>query len=120
MAPGGWTPWEVLAFALFAGTVPWTALCAGNALLGFAILMRAGDPPAVVLPALRRARPGAVPGLATAIAACVRNEDMRAVLPPLGRLLGGLVAVGDAVGFNLWLLSDNGDAPLAAAEGVEV
>ena len=56
MAPGGWTVWEALAFACFAGTVPWTALCAANALAGFAVLMAARDPPAAVLPALRRAR----------------------------------------------------------------
>ena len=39
MAPGGWTVWEALAFACFAGTAPWTALCAANALAGFAVLM---------------------------------------------------------------------------------
>ena len=52
MAPGGWTAWEVLAFACFAGTAPWTALCAANAAVGFAVLMGAADPPAAVLPAL--------------------------------------------------------------------
>ncbi|MBV1795832.1 glucans biosynthesis glucosyltransferase MdoH [Siccirubricoccus sp. G192] len=119
MAPGGWTSWEVLAFACFAGTAPWTALCAANAITGFAILMRKGDPPAAVLPALRRARPGA-PQLATAIAVCIRNEEMAGVLPPLGRLLDGLAATGAAERFTLWLLSDTQDPALAAAEAAAI
>lgn len=115
MAPGGWTAWEAAAFLCLAGTVPWTALCATNALVGLALLMGARDPAAAVLPALRRARQG-VPRLATAIAVCVRNEDMEAVLPPLGRLLDGLAAAGAAERFTLWILSDTADPALAAAE----
>jgi len=115
MAPGGWTLWEALAFLCFAGTAPWTALCAGNALIGLVILLRSADPPAAVLPALRRARPG-VPALSTAIAVCIRNEDMGAVLPPLSRLLDGLAAAGAAGRFRLWLLSDTQDPAAVAAE----
>jgi membrane glycosyltransferase len=118
MAPGAWTVWEVAAFACFAGTAPWTALCAANALLGFALLMAAADPAAAVLPALRRARTmaAAPPRLSTAIAVCVRNEPMEAVLPPLGHLLDGLAARGAADRFTLWLLSDTTDPALAARE----
>lgn len=117
MAPGGWTAWEALAFACFAGTAPWTALCAANALVGFAILLRAPDPPAAVLPALRVAQPGP-PRLRTAIAVCLRNEDMAAVLPPLARLLDGLAAAGAGDRFTLWLLSDT--AGPAAEEAAAV
>jgi membrane glycosyltransferase len=121
MAPGGWTVWEALAFACFAGTVPWTALCAANALAGFAVLMGAPDPPAAVLPSLREARAAAAaaarpPRLSTAIAVCVRNERMEEVLPPLGRLLDGLDARGAGGRFALWLLSDTADPALAARE----
>ncbi|TDH60216.1 glucans biosynthesis glucosyltransferase MdoH [Dankookia rubra] len=115
LAPGGWTPWEVLLLACFAGTAPWTALCAANALVGGAILLAAPDPPAAVLPALRRARPGA-PSLHTAIAVCIRAEEMGAVLPPLARLLDGLEAAGAAGRFTLWFLSDTADPLAAAAE----
>ncbi|MDI3309450.1 MAG: glucans biosynthesis glucosyltransferase MdoH [Acetobacteraceae bacterium] len=115
MAPGGWTPWEVLVFACLAGTAPWTALCAANAIIGFRILMRAPDPPAAVLPALRLARPGA-PRLSTAIAVCIRNEPVGAVLPPLGRLLDGLAAAGAGDRFTLWLLSDTQDPGLTLEE----
>nr|WP_135466650.1 glucans biosynthesis glucosyltransferase MdoH [Crenalkalicoccus roseus] len=115
MAPGGWTTWEALAFLCLAGTAPWTALCAANALTGFAIRLGAGDPAAAVLPALRQAPPGP-PRLSTAIAVCVRNEDMAAVLPPLGRLLDGLAAAGAAERFTLWILSDTRHPALALAE----
>jgi membrane glycosyltransferase len=117
MAPGGWTLWEALAFLCFAGTAPWTALCAANALTGFAIRLGArGDPAAAVVPALRAAREGGVPRLSTAIAVCVRNEDMASVLPPLARLRDGLAAVGAAERFTVWILSDTQDPRLAAAE----
>src|SRR4051794_17911751 len=84
LAPGAWTVWEALLLACFAGTAPWTALCAANALVGGVILLRSPPPPSAVLPALRRARPGGG-RLRTAIAVCIRNEDMAEVLPPLAR-----------------------------------
>ncbi|MBL6455441.1 glucans biosynthesis glucosyltransferase MdoH [Belnapia sp. T6] len=115
MAPGGWTVWEVLAFLCFAGTAPWTALCAANAVVGLLILLRAPDPPSAVLPALTRIRPGAG-RLHTAIAVCIRNEAMDQVLPPLARLLDGLAEAGAAGRFTLWFLSDTQDPVLAAAE----
>ncbi|CAH0287738.1 glucans biosynthesis glucosyltransferase MdoH [Roseomonas sp. CECT 9278] len=111
LAPGGWTPWEALILACFLGTVPWSALSAANALVGLAILLGARDPPAAVLPALRAASP-APPRRRTAIAICIRNEDMAAVLPPLGRLMDGLPPEL----FALWVLSDTPAGPAAEAE----
>jgi membrane glycosyltransferase len=111
LAPGGWTVWEILILLCFLGTVPWSALSAANALVGLVILQAARDPPAAVLPALRAARPGP-PRTRSAIAICVRNEDMDAVLPPLGRLMDGLPAAQ----FDLWVLSDTPEGPAAAAE----
>ncbi len=115
MAPGGWTGWEVLAFLCLAGAAPWNALCVANALTGLGIRLVARDPAATVLPALRAAREG-VPRLSTAIAVCIRNEEMGAVLPPLARLLDGIAATGAAERFTLWFLSDTQDPDAAAAE----
>lgn len=115
LAPGGWTPWEVLILLCFLGTVPWSALSAANALLGLAILLCAKDPVAAVLPQLRAARPPPPEGR-TAITVCVRNEDMGAVLPPLGRLMEGLAARGAGDRFVLWVLSDTPPGPEAEAE----
>ncbi|WP_243634488.1 glucans biosynthesis glucosyltransferase MdoH [Roseicella frigidaeris] len=113
LAPGGWSAWEWLLLLAFAGTAPWTALCAGNALVGLALRLGTPDPAAAVLPALRHLRPG-LPAARTAIAVCIRNEDMAQVLPPLGRLLEGLEAAGAADHFTLWFLSDTeGDGPAA-------
>ncbi len=111
LAPGGWTVWEVLILLCYLGTIPWSALSAANALVGLAILLGARDPVGAVLPALRAARPPPPQGR-TAIAICVRNEDMAAVLPPLGRLMDGLPASH----FDLWVLSDTPAGPAADAE----
>ena len=111
LAPGGWTAWEALILLCFLGTIPWSALSAANALVGLIILLGARDPVAAVLPALRAARPPPPQGR-TAIAICVRNEDMGAVLPTLGRLMDGLPASH----FDLWVLSDTPAGPAAEAE----
>lgn len=115
LAPGGWTLWEAVILLCLAGTIPWSALSAANAMVGFVILMVARDPVAAVLPALRAIRPGP-PRSRTAIAVCIRNEDMAAVLPPLARLLDGLEAAGTGDRFALWFLSDTQDPAFAAAE----
>ncbi len=107
--------WEALILLAVALTTPWTALSAANSILGLALLLGTRDPPAAVLPALRRARAG-VPHSVTAIAVCIRNEAMEAVLPPLGALLDGLVQAGAGDRFRLWLLSDTQDPAIASAE----
>jgi membrane glycosyltransferase len=115
LAPGGVNPAEVLILGCVALVTPWAALSATNSIVGLAILLLSRDPPGVVLPALQRARPGP-PQRLTALAVCIRNEDMHAVLPPLDRLLDGLEAEGAGDRFRLWLLSDTQDRQAAAAE----
>jgi len=115
LAPGGVNVAECLILLCVLLTVPWAALSAGNSILGLVILLGSRDPPGAVLPALRRARPGP-PNAVTALAVCIRNEDMQAVLTPLGRLLDGLAAEGAGDRFRLWLLSDTQEAAAAAAE----
>lgn len=115
LAPGGWTLWEGLILLCFLGTMPWSALSAANALVGLAILLLAKDPVVAVLPQARAARP-APPQGRTALAICIRNEDMAAVLPPLARLMDGLAARGMAERFALWVLSDTPAGLAAEAE----
>lgn len=119
LAPGGVNAIEALILLGLLGVTPWAALSAGNSLVGLTILLGSRNPPAVVLPALARARPGP-PRNVTALAVCIRNEDMGAVLPPLGALLDGLAARGAADRFVLWLLSDTQDPALAEAEDAAV
>jgi len=115
LAPGGWTLPEILILICIAGTLPWAALSAGNGLIGLGILLFARDPAAAVLPALATARPG-LPQARTAIAICIRREDMALVLPPLARLLSSLAAAGAADHFSLWFLSDTPEGTEASAE----
>ena len=117
LAPGGWTGWEVAIAALYLGTLPWTAICVGNALVGLLILLTKPDAPAFVVPQV--AAP-AGPPLRTAIAVCIRNEAMETVLPPLARLLDGLEAAGEGESFTLWFLSDTRDPAHAAAEDAAI
>ncbi|MCQ4162022.1 glucans biosynthesis glucosyltransferase MdoH [Roseomonas sp. GC11] len=119
LAPGGWTGWEVVMALAWLGTLPWTALCAGNALLGLALRLGARDPVAAVVPGWQPA-PAAPPRTRTAIAVCLRNEAMEAVLPPLARLLDGLEQAGAGQSFTLWLLSDTQDPALAAREDAAI
>lgn len=115
LAGGGWSLWDALILLCFLGTVPWSALSAANALVGLAIRLLAKDPVAAVLPQLRAIRPPPPEGR-TAIAVCVRNEDMDAVLRPLARLMDRFTARGLADRFALWVLSDTPAGPAAEAE----
>lgn len=115
LAEGGWSAGKVAFLLCFAGTAPWTALCATNALIGFAVLMLTRDPPRFIFAVEDRSPfPGATPR--TAIAVTVRNEDMATVLPPLRRLLNGLDASGNGDAFALFILSDTQDAAAAQTE----
>ncbi len=119
LLPGGLSLWEWVILLGVLGTTPWAALSAANSLLGLAILLRAPNPPAAVLPALARIAPGRPAGI-TAIAVCIRNEEMAAVLPPLGRLLDALEEAGAGDRFRLWLLSDTQDSAAAGAEAAAI
>ncbi len=117
LAIGGWTPLKIAIMACFAGVAPWLGICAGNAVLGFAVLMACRDPARAVLPVAGdidlpvRTR--------TALAVTVRHEDMALVLPPLRKVLDGLDAAGLSEWFALFILSDSvsdlGEAEAVAA-----
>ncbi|WP_241665231.1 glucans biosynthesis glucosyltransferase MdoH [Teichococcus oryzae] len=114
LAPGGWTGWEVLLLLAWLGTLPWTALCAGNALIGFGLRL-AGRSPASLDGAL-----AGPPDRSTAIILCLRHEDSAAALRNLVPLLDGLEAAGAGHRFTLWLLSDSQEAAAVAREEAAV
>lgn len=115
LASDGLSPLDAAFLAALLLLSPWIALATGNALIGLAILLLTPDPPAHVVPALRGLRPGSPRGR-TAIALCLRNEEMVPVLRPLGPLLDGLPSDH----FHLWFLSDTQEPALRAAEDVAV
>ena len=108
---------EGLFLACLALLSPWIALASVNALLGWAVLIFTADPPAHVVPALRGLRLDApTPQGRTAIAVCLRNEEMAPILAALGPLLDGLPASH----FGLWFLSDTQDPDFRAAEDAAI
>lgn len=119
LAPGGWTVAKLLIFLCFLGVAPWLGVCVGNAVPGFFIRVFAADPARAVLPVAGDIGPAPITAR-IALALTIRNEDMGAVLPPLGRLLDGLAAAGVAERFAACILSDTADAALAAAEEAAV
>ncbi|WP_237182858.1 glucans biosynthesis glucosyltransferase MdoH [Roseomonas marmotae] len=107
LAPGGWSGWEVAILLAYLGTIPWSAISAANALIGFVLRLRGRHvPPA----------PEGTGQLRTAIAICIRNEEMAPVLAPLPALLDGLEAAGQGHRFVLWFLSDTQDPVKALRE----
>ncbi|WP_144404321.1 glucans biosynthesis glucosyltransferase MdoH [Belnapia sp. F-4-1] len=122
LAAGGWTVWEALILACLAVNAPWLGLAAATGLAGITTRLRARDPLAAVLPALRQPGWGETAITArTVLAVCVRLEDMAAVLPPLGALLAELRRPPAESGcFRLAILSDTPDGAAAQAEAEAV
>lgn len=115
LGAGGWTVAEGLIWALALVVSPWIATLGASALVGFAVLMVARDPLAVVWPEARL-DPDRPVGTRTAILLCIRNEDTHAVLARIRPLLAALDARGVGDRFALFVLSDTQDAAHAAVE----
>lgn len=116
LAPGGLSVLDIALLALFAVTLPWTVIGFWNAIIGLIVMRCARDPVAAVLPAVARCAGNEAITASTAILLCIRNEEPERAIRNLEPLLSGLVeaAVGDR--FHLYVLSDTGDAVIAAAE----
>jgi membrane glycosyltransferase len=110
LAPGGWTIWEIAILLAYAGTIPWSAISSGNALVG--LVLRLSQPPPPPPRGTGQAR--------TAIALCIRNEDMEDVFAPLPAMLDGLEAAGEGHRFVLWFLSDTQDTARATREATAI
>ena len=95
LAMGGWTPVKILILLCFLGVAPWLGVCVGNAVPGFFIRVLAARPARTVLPVAGDIDHAPITAR-TALALTIRNENMDAVLPPLGRLLAALAAAEEA------------------------
>ena len=89
LGEGGWTAVKLLLLLAFLPVAIWLGICVGNAVSGFAVLVGARRAARAVLPVQGEIEHGAIT-LRTALAVTVRNEDLHAVLPPLGRLIAAL------------------------------
>ncbi len=103
LAPGGWTAAKLTMAVAFAGTAPWTGLCAANGIIGFVLSVLRPPFPAT----LPRGEADSWPLPRIAIAVTVRDEDMGRVLPALRRLLHGLDLAGAGDAFGVFILSDS-------------
>ena len=116
IAPDGWTPLRLAIFACLVVNAPWLALSAATGLIGFALRLGVADPARAVLPQLALPQAGRPATLRTAIAVCVRDEDVPAVFGRLARLADAITRAGRAPAYVLCVLSDTASDTLAAEE----
>ncbi|RYJ00981.1 MAG: glycosyltransferase, partial [Acetobacteraceae bacterium] len=114
LAGNGWTLWEALILVCLAANAPWLGLTAATGMVGFVLRLRASAGAAASSQVQSQAQDIRA---RTALAVCIRLEDMDAVLPPLTRLLRDLrAAPDDGDCFVLAILSDTPDGTAACLE----
>jgi membrane glycosyltransferase len=102
--------------ALFAITLPWTAVGFWNAAIGFVLMRLCRDSVATVNPLARNISGNEPLTASTAILMCIRNESPDQVIRNLEPLLEGFVRAGTHGLFHAYLLSDSSDPEIVAAE----
>jgi len=116
LSVGGFGVLDAVLVALFAVTLPWTVISFWNATIGLLIMRLSRDPVAAVTPVAGRVRGDEPITASTAILVCIRNEPPERVIRHLTPMLEGIAALGVAERFHLYVLSDSGEAAIAASE----
>ncbi len=120
IAPDGWTPLRAALCACLAVNSPWLGLSAATGLIGFAIRLCSADPVAAVLPQLTLPQASQPATLRTALAVCVRDEDVAPIFARLARLSAEIGAAGRDAAYVLCVLSDTASDAVAAEEAEAV
>ena len=107
LAEGGLQWSELTMLACFMITLPWTAIGFWNAVIGFILMRTSKDPAAAVFPALKNYKGDEKISTSTAIAMCIRNEDVEQVNRNLNAMMARLVASGEGENFHVYVLSDS-------------
>ncbi len=107
LAEGGLQWSELTMLACFMITLPWTAIGFWNAVIGFVLMRTSKDPAAAVFPALKNYKGDEKISTSTAIAMCIRNEDVEQVNRNLNAMMARLVASGEGENFHVYVLSDS-------------
>jgi membrane glycosyltransferase len=116
LSPGGLDAVDLVLLALYAIALPWLLIGVSVSIVGFCVMRFARNPLAATFPAAARIH-GDEPIVAkTALLICIRNEAPERVTRNLAPLLSGLDAAGAGAHFHAYILSDTGDAALAAVE----
>ena len=118
LSPAEIVPFEWILLGCFAITLPWTAIGFWNAIIGFVLMRFTKDPAASVFPASGKVKGNEPITKSTAIAMCIRNEDVTQVNRNLTAMMARLVASGYAKKFHVYVLSDSSLDDVIAEEQV--
>lgn len=116
LSPAEIVPFEWVLLACFAMTLPWTAIGFWNSVIGFALMRFTKDPAATVFPASATITGDEPITKSTAIAMCIRNEDVTQVNRNLTAMMARLVSSGTAKNFHIYILSDSSVDDVIAEE----
>jgi len=116
LGSGGWNGLELAILAAYLAGLPWTLLGFWNGVIGFLVLRFAGDPVAVVNPAVRRAGAGDPIAARTALALAIRHEDVERAFRRVEVMLDSLDATGWGGAFTVHILSDSSRPDVVAEE----
>ena len=107
---------EVLLLVCFIVTLPWTVIGFWNAVIGFLLMRFSKKPAEAVYPALASVSGNEKITTKTAIAICIRNEDVDQVESNLRAMLKSMEAFAEKNQFDVFILSDTNRAEIAALE----
>lgn len=116
LSPSKIVHFEWVLLVCFALTLPWTAIGFWNAVIGFALMRFTKDPAVKVFPDSAKITGNEPITKSTAIAMCIRNEDVTQVNRNLTAMMARLVASGTAKNFHVYVLSDSSVDDVIAEE----
>ncbi|MEM9277848.1 MAG: glucans biosynthesis glucosyltransferase MdoH [Pseudomonadota bacterium] len=108
---------EWILIGCFLITLPWTVIGFWNAVIGFTLLRTTHNPARHVFPELGDIEGDEEITTSTAIAMCIRNEDVDQVARNLNAMIARLVASGNADKFHVYVLSDSSFEDVIEREG---
>lgn len=113
---GGIMAYEWVLLTCFAITLPWTTIGFWNAVIGFMLMRLSKDPATHVFPELAATKDDEPITSSTAIAMCIRNEDVDQVNRNLTAMMARLCASGFGENFHVYVLSDSSEPDIIAEE----
>lgn len=114
--PNGPDALGVAMLLMFGLTLPWTTIGFWHAVIGLILMRCARDPEGSVAAHLRSITGDEPIESSTALAICVRNEDVARLSRNLSWMLEGIVGTGEARHFHLYILSDSDRPDIASDE----
>lgn len=116
LSPAEIVPFEWVLLACFAITLPWTSIGFWNAIIGFVLMRFTKNPAEVVFPDSGKITGQEPITKSTAIAMCIRNEDVSQVNRNLTAMMARLVASGYGDKFHVYVLSDSSEENIITDE----